>query len=64
MEKEREELGSMKDFRIKSRDMKLCFPALSTRFVCRQVCMLFISIRVNTTFKHSAKQSVEILKPS
>ena len=58
MEKEREELGWMKDFRLKSRDMKLCFLALSSRFsldICRQVYMLFISIRVTTTFKHSAR---------
>ena len=58
MEKEREELGWLKDFGLESRDMKLCFLALSSRFsldVCRQVCMLFISIRVTTTFKHSAK---------
>ena len=48
MEKETEKLGWMKDFRVESRDMKLYFPALSSRFlldVCRHVCrMLFIDL--------------------
>ena len=51
MGKERDEFGWMNDFRAESRDMKLCFPALSSRFsldVCRHVCMLF----TNQIFKN------------
>ena len=66
MEKEREKLGWMKDFRVESRDMKLYFPALSSRCfsMIQKLRRVFIAKRVTTTFKQSGKQLAEILKPS
>ena len=70
----RVELVWMRDFKVESRDMKLCL------YVCfladqifknsecfpmtKKLSQAFVSKQVAKTFQHSAKQSVEILKSS
>ena len=75
IEKEWEDLGWMKDFKVKSRDIELCqefqvFIRCTYQIFKNSQCFpmtktfsaVFVSKQAIKTFKHPAKQSAEILK--